>query len=241
MKILWPFSNLRSCRGAALLAILATVGLSGCAYKGGIDQPVKRKLSWFSYLEGQDIRASCGPGQRDRYRLVYNADYERQVRSYEVTEDGTGGAVLEARASRPVDLSQVRLNDLLAPWRWADATAVLSPADAAALRAAIDGSGFRDPAPVGLALYSAGFYWVASGCQDGQFHFNAWAWPGEAFERLSFPALLFAHDGTAVPVNPPHAIAGDPQQQRGRAEDRDEQRFTLTVRENGIGRLLPPL
>ncbi|MBX6320432.1 MAG: hypothetical protein IRY94_01260 [Rhodospirillaceae bacterium] len=226
-----------------ILASIAVVAaaLAGCAYRGGLDEPVTRKLSWFSYLDGDAIRASCGPGAPDRYRLVYNGDYEKQVRSYEVTDDGAGGAYLVARASRPVDLSAFSLADVQAPWRWARSTTRLSAQDRAALRQALIDSGFTAGAPAGLTLYSAGFYWVATGCMDGAFHFAAWAYPDPGFAALTFPPVLFAADRTGVPVNPPHPVAGDPRQERGQADERSEQRFALTVRSDGIGLLVPPL
>lgn len=235
IRILW-----RTGRAVAAAPAVAAL-LSACAYRGGLDEPVERKLSWFSYLDGADIRSSCAPGAPDRYRLVYNGDYERQVRSYEVTGDGSGGAYVVARVSSPVDLSSFSLDDVEGPWRWRKATARLSPAAYAGLRQGLADSGFAAGAPQGLTLYSAGFYWVASGCEDGTFHFAAWAYPDPAFAALVFPKTLLAADGTGVPLSQPHPVSGDPSQERGRAEQRGEQRFALTVRRDGIGLLVPPL
>jgi hypothetical protein len=93
-----------------------------------------------------------------------------------------------------------------------------------------------------MTLYSAGFWWLAAGCQDGQFRFAAWTYPDPGFARLGFAEILFAHDATGVPVRPPHAIVGDPLQERGGRRHRAlGQRFALTVHQDGIGRLLPPL
>lgn len=226
-------------RRIAAVCLGLAVALGGCASSGRIGNPVERKLTWFSYLDGSDIRTSCGEGALDRYRLVYNASYEEQVRSYEVTADGAGGAWLVARVSKPVDLSEFSLPDVLGPWRWAEAPARLSPAAFADLRQRLAASGFAAGAPVGLRLASPAFYWVASGCQDGVFHFNAWLYPQTDFARLAFVETLFASDGTGIAVNPPRVVPTALLQEQGRQEDFDEQRFTLTVRERGFG--LPAL
>src|ERR1700751_6126832 len=82
----------RPVRALSIFMIGVTAGLAACSYRGDIDNPVVRKVSWFSYLDGTDIRAACTEGAQDRYRLVYNVRYEEQLRSYEVVADGGGGA-----------------------------------------------------------------------------------------------------------------------------------------------------
>ena len=100
-------------RGAALRAaaslglILGLAVLAGCAYRGGIDQPVTLKATWFSYLNGDDIRSACVPGAPPKYRLVYNGNYDEQLRAYELVGEykrGTwftvqDGVVREKQAS----------------------------------------------------------------------------------------------------------------------------------------------
>ena len=44
--------------------------LAGCTYRGEIDQPATLKATWFSYLNGDDIRSACADGTPVRYRLV---------------------------------------------------------------------------------------------------------------------------------------------------------------------------
>src|SRR5262245_6550826 len=83
--------------------------LAACAYRGDIDNPIIRKLSWFSYLDGTDIRTTCADGAPDGYRLVYNGRYEEQVRSYEIFADGAGGAYLVARAKGPANVFEISL------------------------------------------------------------------------------------------------------------------------------------
>lgn len=221
----------------AIMGLVLAAVLAGCAYRGGIDEPALRRASWFSYLDGGDLRESCGPGAVDRYRLVYNGRYTEQLRSYEVTADGTGGGLLVARALNQANLMELRLDDLQAPWRWKRSETRLTPAEMDALVGAFAASGLFGPPPDGLRLRSWEFYWVASACRDGRFHFSAWTHPGDRWDALAFPDLLYAEDETGVAVNPPREIsAGERFGTRGGKGQRgSELRFTLQVDEDGLG------
>ena len=221
-----------------LAGICLALTLVGCAYRGsGIDRPVVRRVAWFSYLDGTDIRGICAAGTADHYRLVYNARYTEQIRSYEVVADGAGGAHLVARAlGGEGNLANVSLADLQAPWRWRQSTARLSPQDFASFRKKLLDGGFAAGAPVGLRLYSQEFYWLASGCMDGAFHFSAWTHPSARFAALRFPDFLFAHDKTGLAVNPPRPLRGDARfAEAGRPRQASEVRFQLLVGEQGLG------
>ena len=66
---------------SARVAVTALMlGLAACTYRPGADNPVARNLTWFSYAGAGDIRADCRPGAADRMRLIYNGDYDEQVR-----------------------------------------------------------------------------------------------------------------------------------------------------------------
>lgn len=91
---------------ARVLSLVATVAALGagllagaCTYTGKpADNPVERRFTYMSYLAADDLRAVCTAGTPERYRFVYNAEYSRQVRLYEVEIEPDGrGAVLEAR------------------------------------------------------------------------------------------------------------------------------------------------
>ena len=77
-----------------LLTVLVVA--AGCTYReGGVGNPITRKFQYFSYLGGDDIRRDCVPGAPARYRLVYNANYYEQVRTYDLRRGAPGsGAVL---------------------------------------------------------------------------------------------------------------------------------------------------
>ena len=230
---LTPRSRRRPALGLALLALGA---LAGCAYQGAIDQPVTIKATWFSYLNGDDIRAACTDGAPSWYRLVYNGNYEEQLRSYEVVADGTGGAYYSARVQTGsgLDLTRFSFGNLQAMAGWTKVQARLIPADYAALERALEASGAFGPAPVGLRLASEQFYWVASLCRDGRFYFNAWLYPSARAAGIRFPQALLGHDGTGIAVNPPRVVAGIERIRRTVKGQGGPRHFDLEVGENGF-------
>lgn len=225
------------------LAVALGVGLGACAYHGNFDNPIQRRFQWRSFIGGDDIRAACrpgSPGNIDRYRFVYNGRFSEQLRTYEVVGDGAGGAYLTARATGPfANFSLVSTNDLLAPLRWREARVHLKPAEFEAIRQAMVADGFlQPPRTVGRRFPSDRFYWLVTGCWEGQFHFGAWIFPSDDFQALSFPKLLLYHDQTGLAVNRPRAVGGgDPHMgSPSRRQDAGMNTpFNVTIRANGIG------
>lgn len=222
---------------ARVLWLGAMVALTACAYRGGIDNPAIRKVQWFSYLDGDDIRTYCVENAPDRYRLVYNGRYEEQLRSYELTADSAGGADLTARAmQRRGDITRFTLDEVLAPWNWDKAETQLNAADFQAFQQRLEANGFYAGAPAGLRLHSSEFYWIASGCRNGRFHFGAWLHPEPPFQKLTFPDFLYAKDTTGVPVNPPRPLPPAEKYRRAsRNSDDSPTSFWLQVGDNGLG------
>jgi hypothetical protein len=175
---------------AFTLAFGVAVGLAACASPGPTDNPVLRNLTWDRYVGGDDIARACAPGQPDRYRLVYNARQEDQQRTYDISVLPDGGAMLEARVLGRGYLNKILLTDPLAPWRGEQVLYRLSPAEFGQAKAAIAATGFEAAAPEGLFLRGDTFYWTASACRGGNFHFHAWAWPSPEFDRMAVPLLL---------------------------------------------------
>lgn len=181
--------------------ILGLLFLAACATDGDVSNPILRKLSWFSYLQGDDLRAACGPVSPGRYRLIYNANYTEQVRIYDLSTAPPGHMT-----QRVVDgghLASWTLGEPFAPWSGQTAEVETSPAQMRGLVAALAAAGgFGRPAE-GLELESDSFFWTLAACHDGRYHFTAWpqtAPPG-------FVASLQAVDATGVPFNPPRAVA----------------------------------
>lgn len=185
------------------LALLLLTSLAGCS----LDNPVGRTFGWFNYLDAADIRDSCAGSTGERYRLVYNAVWGEQVRSYDISA-GPGGvpATLAVRVFFPENLNGINLTDPLELFRGQTATAALSPADMATFREALRDSGFEAATPRGLILPSSGFYWVVAACRDGAFHYNAYNYPSASFAAIRFDRWLFAHDTTGATVTPPGQV-----------------------------------
>ncbi len=222
----------------AFAGILCGFLLVACAYQGKADSPISDKFTWLSYVSGDDIRAGCDPRAPERYRFVYNARYDEQLRSYDIRGDGSDqGGSMRARTKGPATISQLQFDDLLAPWRWQESETRLDGQEMAQLREALAEAGFFGRPDVGLELNSKGFYWAVVACVDGSFYFGGWQDPSQAFSALRFPQMLFERDGTGVAVNQPRELnpvelgrASGPAQERGG----ETSRFLITVDETGL-------
>jgi len=229
--------------GAHLAAGLMV--LAGCASVGDVSNPAARKVTWFSYLNGDDLRAGCGPGAPARFRFVYNGVYIEQVRTYDIQTGpiGSDNHMLRYRVIGPTDVGTVFVGeplDVFAPGRGRIGEVRLADRDMDDLDAALAAGGFFDMAPKGLALASEDFYWLASACVGGRFVFNAYRWPGPRYEGAQFPDLLLAWDGSGVPVNPPRRTSVEELVFGGPKDVREEAlSFNLEVGENGLVGVAP--
>ncbi|GAB6053450.1 hypothetical protein JCM17960_22700 [Magnetospira thiophila] len=214
----------------SVILILAFV-VSGCV-TADLDNPLSRKLGWFGYLNGEDLRPACGSGQ-EVYRFVYNADYENQVRTYDLEVRPDGGGRLSIHVFGPATVAQISVEtgatDLMAPWKGQSAQVELRPEDVQRLRAAWDSG----PAPEGLEMTSEQFYWITGRCLDGTYQFNAFLWPSERFQSLAFDDLLWGWDFTDIAVALPHPPIPDIQEKAKRGIDPNA-RFRLRIGQNGL-------
>ena len=176
------------------------------------------------------------PGAESWYRLVYNGAYDEQLRAYEVVGDGAGGALYTARVmtGSGLNVTNISLADLTAVGGWTKAQDRLNPTELAEFERLLEDSDAFGPAPAGLRLASEQFYWIASLCRDGRFHFNAWRYRSALYDRLSFPAGLLDHDRTGIAVNPPREDAGIVLERHKVERDDGRRFFSLTVAENGL-------
>ncbi len=215
---------------APVVAVAALLGLSACTYRAGDeDSPLRRSFSWFSYLNADDLRANCTKGAPDRYRIVYNAVWQEQVRAYDLTA-GRDGGDLRAQVTGASDFSRpIPVDDLLSPWRGKTVRSRLSQRDVRRLRRALRRSGFYKPVPQGTRVRSWGFFWVAAACEGGRFRFNVWAYPSRRFQRVTLAKALKRLDRTEIPFNEPRET-WQPERQRERVIDR----YQLVVRGDGF-------
>lgn len=198
---------------AFALQALAVLGLvAGCSAVGPTDNPFVRELAWQRYVGGDDLARACQNGSPASYRLVYNAIEDNQRRTYDLTGHPDGGAMLEVRVLGPAALndprSPISIRDPLAPWRGQQSLYRLTAADLGSLQGALTAAGFEAPAPQRLFLRGDGFYWAASACREGKFHFHAWAAPSAEFDRMAKPLLaaLLPYDKTGVAVQEPFEV-----------------------------------
>jgi hypothetical protein len=235
----------RAVRNVAVLGVVGLAGaVAGCMYRTGFNEyPFTRSLTWYSYASAQDIRTRCAPG-RDIYRVIYNGNWQEQVRTYDLGPSVTGsGGVLDQRIfaggaglTFAIVLTSP-LSDPLEPMRAVDAQTRLSEADYRALIAALAADGLGQPGPANARLNSWQFWWAAAACVDGTFTYNAWIYPTDRFRALRFPAVLLRHDQTGVPVNQPRHT----EQQTINREDTGplHSDFTIQLDSRGVPISLP--
>jgi hypothetical protein len=207
--------------------LFAALFLSACEYTGGSIDPIGRKFTWFSYVNGDDIRKVCSSLGADRYRFVYNGIYQRQTRSYDVFFHSKKITMKVTGAS---NLNKLSTNDLLAPWRGVEETILIGDNELNALKETLLTSAALQPAPDGLRLYSDEFYWIVSACVEGKFYFNAYLWPSKRWDAMTFDDLLFNLDTTGVEVENPRNLS--PVDIWGGMDKVD--RFLLQLGKNGL-------
>jgi len=217
-----------------LICVGALAGLvSACASQGPTDNPLARKISWFSYLEGGDIRAACGPNASNSYRLVYNGVFTEQVRTYDLGADRRlNVGVIGAAEVSQFDVST--LSGLLNPWRAKAAIRNLSDAETARITAALERDGAFGAPAVDTELSSKGFFWTIAACHEGAYHFTALAWPSPAWDNMTFDDVVFDLDPSPIAVNPPRKTDTARDAKRGRYGHVIENEFHTKVGENGL-------
>jgi hypothetical protein len=175
-----------------------------------VSPPIVRSFNWFSYVGGDDIRAECGRDGRNRMRLIYNAIYTEQVRTYELflQPDGTTGMNIGVLADQGV-VSNLLMNnggDALKPWSMKHGERILNPEQTRELMALFQASAAFGPPRDGLRLPDVDFWWTVASCRNGVWGFQAYHHPTDGFANVKFAQFLFSLDTVPVPVNPPRKL-----------------------------------
>lgn len=192
---------------AVAFGALSACGPETANLETRLENPVTRSLYWFRYVGGTDVRKRCAAGGPDHIRLVYNAVWGEQVRTYDLTPAPGGGMSMTARVMvdqgnlASVDVRD--LNGLLDPWRMRRSDIALSAAQASSLRDVIGRSGGYGPPPAGRELRSNEFWWTVASCVGGRWGFAAYDHASDRFARVAFAQPLFALERGAVPVAQP--------------------------------------
>ena len=196
-----------------LRVVASAIGLAalliGCAPRdGALGDPLQRNFQWFNYVGGEDIRAGCGAGSAPRYRFVYNAIWEEQVRTYDLERQPVGqGALLKIHVIRGAPrLLQSLVFDTPNVAGTVAAQARLTEAEYLGIARSIEAAGFGRAPVDGTRLQSYDFYWLVNACAAGAWHLNAWRRQDPGFDQLRFDAQLFAQDHTGVAINPPRPV-----------------------------------
>ena len=221
----------------SLRVLCLSILLASCTSDGGTNNPIFRPFQWFSYANGDDIRANCEPGRNARYRMIYNAIYDEQVRTYDILQITTSeSATQTTRAFR----GGINVDWLLAaggtsgPKATHESKEVISLKDLIAIEQALIKSGFEQPAIKGQILYSDEFYWIAMVCRDGNFKYYAWTDDNADIAKLPFREVLSKGDKTGVPFQEPYVPVVFGRSSRYYNGGRDSTYFTLQVGDNGL-------
>ncbi|MBL4739407.1 MAG: hypothetical protein COB20_06260 [SAR86 cluster bacterium] len=220
------------------LALLALLFVTACSATGGPGNPLTRPFQYFSYLNGDDIRNNCSVGGPSKYRLVFNALYEQQVRAYDISQEfkaDTGlqkTRVFSRGIGSEIDVSTKGLDFVsnLKSDEMIDMDTLIS------IDNALISVGFEQPAKEGLVLHSDEFYWIAMVCRDGNFKYYAWTKENADIANLPFIDVLSKADKTGskvAEVKEPiiHIRGGRP---RGGADTDSIGYFSLEVGNNGL-------
>ncbi|WP_339778751.1 hypothetical protein [uncultured Thalassospira sp.] len=225
---------------ATALATAAILG--GCSYTATSDiaNPVVRKASWFSYLNADDLRVACSAGEAEgRIRIVYNADYYKDVRTFDITpQTGTDNFMLVSHMFGPLDVSEmnVSVRSPLGAFSGEPARQTLTRQQYLTLTDALQQDGFGTQSREGLRLHSEDYYWVALGCSQKQMTLAAWANGDDDLRDLHFPIVLEKVSGQVDPLPPvpdPDALKV-PDPTIGSHRDSQDRNFYRTVRGNTL-------
>lgn len=131
---------------------------------------------------------------------MLNADRSRQVRAYDLD---VAAATVRTRVHRArVPLRAFRLDEsILSYFSPADDTVRVEAAAVDQIVEAWRSDRARKADPVPDPLLTEWHFWLVGACVDGSFTFDAWVSPDPDYQALSFPAALFTHDISSIPVN----------------------------------------
>ncbi len=200
-----------------VLAVLMALGLAYPAWAqradAQVDAPIVRSFNWFGYVAGDNIREKCTLGGRDRLRLIYNALWEEQVRTYEVflQPDRTAGLTIGVLADqgRGADVSNLLIGqarDATDPWRMKRGQRLLTLEETTEFVGLLQASSAFGPPRDGLRLADNDFWWTIASCRNGQWGFQAYHYPTDGFVNVKFAEKLFALDTVKIAINRPRKL-----------------------------------
>ena len=182
-----------------IVAVVALL-LVDCSAQGPATNTFVMRSQWLSYVQGDDITALCEPGAPARIRLIYNAIYTEEVRTFDLTAIDQGATSMATRRWRGDSAITLRNGSFEGSMAPEEGEAFTGPDDTRAIVEALDASGFYTAPPDGLTLRSDDFFWVGSACIDGVFMIQTY--PKNRFGEITFASLLANFDpiSASLPV-----------------------------------------
>lgn len=161
--------------------------VASCKTTGPAGDRFSYRYQWLSYLAGDDIRELCSLGSQDRLRLIYNADFNKQTRTYDFIASPDGSSALTSKRWVGASTVLVTNGDLLSSIDPQSAQTRVSADDMGALVSLLDQSVFYETAPT-MALRSDDYFWSGVACLNGQFHVQAY--PRDRLGMVAFAGYL---------------------------------------------------
>jgi hypothetical protein len=189
------------------LVVLALLSLPVAGCVGPNDGLIGGRLSWFQYVSGHDMARSCARSSLERYRLIFNAEYTKQVRTYDILQNGAG-ARLNARVFRGSVTVDAAFSSAVQGLVGRGGARELDGPDYAAFKRTIaSAEPYLGDEPV--FLRSDSYYWVVLKCDAGRLVARAFTGPPAALEGLAFRRFLLDRDPTGVPVRVQRPVPAD--------------------------------
>ena len=150
--------------------LLATMPVLACVATDPAGLVSGGNHNWSRYLAGEDIRASCISGAGEHLRVVLNARHRNLVRSYDVQADA--------------GQMSVDVEDFLASGdggQGAGQRLHLTGALYATLVDRLQRTGAIRAPPRTAEPPAGGFYWLVSGCHNGDYFRSFYDYPADRF------------------------------------------------------------
>jgi hypothetical protein len=161
--------------------------VASCKTTGPAGDRFSFRYQWLSYLAGDDIRELCSLGSQDRLRLIYNADFNNETRTFDFVASPDGSSTLTSKrwvGTSTILITDGSLNTAIDPQ---SAQSRVSGDEMGGLVNLLDQSAFYEPAPT-MALRSDDYFWSGVACLNGQFHVQAY--PRDRLGMVGFAGYL---------------------------------------------------
>jgi hypothetical protein len=190
-------------RNVASLGLVLLVGACSLPNSGVLG----RQVNWFDYVTGEDLRQSCPQSTLERYRLVFNAEYTKQVRTYDLLQRGEG-ATVTGHVFRGGLTADRAFPSAIGGFVGKTGSLELNAAEFKAFQGTVAAA---SPAPPDEVRYlrSDSYFWVVLMCVNGVLNAHAYTGPADQLEGLPFRRFLLSRDPTGVPVRVQRPVAAD--------------------------------